>query len=198
MNKLRIKEGALDRTSQGDVFKEIDCIEYAIENDGIFEISKIRYPYVVVLTQDCDLKQNSRYNSESAMRPSNDDKRLLSVLVAPLYNAEHVYKGEHLSELDNNMNKIQSKTDKKNIENNDKPRYHYLDFPDTLSINPQIVDFKHYFSVNVNYLRSIRATNLVCSISELYRESLSQRFASYLSRIGLPDELPMPASASNG
>ena len=48
-------------------------------------------------------------------------------------------------------------------------------------------DFKHYFSVSVAYLEKLRPKHFVCRLSELYREDLSQRFAAYLARIGLPN-----------
>jgi hypothetical protein len=49
------------------------------------------------------------------------------------------------------------------------------------------VRMPHYFSVNISYLEQIRPTNFVCQISELFREDLSQRFAAFLARIGLPN-----------
>jgi hypothetical protein len=52
---------------------------------------------------------------------------------------------------------------------------------------PSVIDFKHYFSVPVEYLERIKPTNFVCAVCELYREDICQRFAAYLSRIGLPD-----------
>ena len=77
-----------DRIYQGDIFRDIEYIEYALEKNGAFEISKIVFPVVIVLTQDCDLKQdfNNRTNNND-----NHDKHLISVIVAPLYNIEHVY-----------------------------------------------------------------------------------------------------------
>jgi hypothetical protein len=49
-----------------------------------------------------------------------------------------------------------------------------------------LIDFKHYFSVNLRVLEMFRKTNYICTISPLFREKVSQRFVSYLSRIGLP------------
>jgi protein gp37 len=51
---------------------------------------------------------------------------------------------------------------------------------------PSVADFKHYFSVHVPYLERARRTNFVCRLSDLFREDVSQRFAAYLGRIGLP------------
>ena len=96
MNNIIIRKGA--RISQGDIYKDVEFIEYAIEKAGVIEISKIVFPFVVVLTQDCDLNQEYtvRWVKKEA---SNHDKKIISVIVAPLYNVEHVYNGEHLSEL---------------------------------------------------------------------------------------------------
>src|SRR5262249_27344924 len=70
---------------------------------------------------------------------------------------------------------------------NERPRYHYLEFPNDIQIVSSVIDFKHYFSVNVKYLKKIKKTNFVCCVSDLYREDISQRFTSFLARIGLPE-----------
>jgi hypothetical protein len=112
---------------------------------------------------------------------------LFSVLVAPLYNVEHVYKGEHLSDLSMQMQTInRNKTPGKSLRLNETARYHYLEFPEELQIVPSVIDFKHYFSVNVSYLKKVKTKRFVCKVAELYREDIAQRFASFLSRIGLP------------
>ncbi len=184
---VKIKKTKLTRVSQGDIYKDIDFVEYILEKDGIVEFSRITFPYVVVLTQDCELQQDYAYRKGQSDR-FLQNKMLLSVLVAPLYNAEHLFNGEHLSELDIQTTKIKKTgTEGKFILANTRPRYHYLDFPENVPIAKSVIDFKHYFSVNVEYLRKEKSKNFVCKISELYRESLSQRFANYLSRIGLPD-----------
>lgn len=53
MKNIRIRKRA--RIFQGDIYKDVEFIEYAIEKSGVIEISKIVFPFVVVLTQDCDL-----------------------------------------------------------------------------------------------------------------------------------------------
>lgn len=184
---IKIKNGALARISQGDIFRNIEMLEYAIEKDGNIEISKIEFPLVVVLSQDCDLEQDFK-NRWGRPRKSDQDKYLISVLVAPLYNAEHVFQGEHLEKLDLKMRNINSGSPsiKEKIIDNEIPRYHYLTFPSEVPIIPSIIDFKHYFSVNVENLKTLKKQFFVCKISELYRERVSQRFTNFLSRIGLP------------
>ena len=83
----------------------MEFIEYAIESKGNFEISKIVFPLVIVLTQDGDLEQDSKVR-KAGENAESKDKLLFSVSVAPLYNAEHVYLGQHLSELSMKMMEI--------------------------------------------------------------------------------------------
>jgi len=175
-----------ERVSQGDVYKDIELIESANEIDGNIVVSKIMFPLIVVLTQDCDLKFD--YDRRYETKDKNENKLLLSVIVAPIYNFEHFVLGEHLSEIKFRMEVFRKEaTPYKNIKNNQNPRYHYLEFEKgTNIIKTGVIDFKHYFTVNILYLESIRKTNFVCKIQPLFREDISQRFASFLSRIGLP------------
>jgi len=186
---IKIEKSSSERICQGDIFKDIEYIEYAIEKDGIFEISKILFPLVVVLTQDCDLQQDYSFRFSDPTKPTQD-KYLLSVLVVPLYNIEHFYDGEHLLDIGRVMEKSNRKptaTMNKKLKQNEIPRYHYLEFPDDSDIVTAVIDFKQYFSLDVSYLISIKDSNFVCKIQELYREDISHRFAYFLSRIGLPD-----------
>jgi hypothetical protein len=196
VTNVKVGRQRRSRVSQGDVFREVECIEYVAEKRGILEVSKIVFPLVVVLTQDCDLQWDAQYRGRGGPPAATQDKKLLSVLVAPLYNAEHVYLGQHLSELGMTMAQItKGRTPGQMLRQNEKPRYHYLDFPADVQIVPSVVDFKHYFSVSVTYLEKARAGNFVCRLSELYREDLSLRFAGYLARIGLPEVAPPRAGA---
>jgi len=66
------------------------------------------------------------------------------------------------------------------------PRYHYLSFPDSIGLPPSIIDFKHYFTIDPESVNEVIGKHFVCSVGELFREDVSQRFAAFLSRIGLP------------
>ncbi|AKB56925.1 hypothetical protein [Methanosarcina barkeri] len=205
---IKVEINIQSRVCQGDIYKNIEYIESIYENDeeeeGVIEISKIIFPYVIVLTQDCDLSQDFSFRDKSESKDeelctlaqdaksenkfkSDDDKIMLSVLVAPLYNVENVYLGVHLEKLNKKMQIInKNKTPGNNLRTNSNPRYHYLEFPNDVQLVPSVIDFKHYFSVDVNYLYKVKNTKFVCKVSELYREDISHRFASFLSRIGLP------------
>ena len=71
--------------------------------------------------------------------------------------------------------------------NNEIPRYHYIEFPTNVDIVNSFIDFKHYFTVNVEYIKQIKSAHYVCTISPVFRENICQRFSNYLSRIGLPE-----------
>lgn len=182
---IKAKRTRVTRICQGDILRNVEHVEYVSDMDGIIEVSKVIFPLVIVLTQDCDLEQDYRFRTTST---SSQDKWLMSVLVAPLYNAEHVYQGEHLSELNIKMAQVNKKaTEGKYLRNNDRPRYHYLEFANQIAIVPSVIDFKHYFSVNVTYIKTTKRSNFVCTVSDLFREDISLRFANFLSRIGLPE-----------
>ena len=184
MIKARIK--AEHRICQGDIVRDVDCIETVFEREGIIEISKITFPLVIVLTQDCDLKQDHSFRTT---KKDTQDKLLISVLAAPLYNAEHVFRGEHLSDLGiKSQQIIRKKSPGQFLMQNQNPRYHFITFSSDINIVPSVIDFKHYFSVHISYLENIKKNSFVCTVSELYREDISQRFASFLSRIGLPND----------
>lgn len=184
---IKTKIGKQSRIHQGDIIKDVDYIESVCEKSGNIEINKIRFPLVIILTQDCDLAQDYKFRYGNG-KNNNHDKFMVSVLVAPIYNADHLFEGKHLELLNQSMQAIsKNRTPGKFIKNNENPRYHYLEFSDAIPIVPSIIDFKHYFSVNVDYLKQKKKKDFVCKVSELYRELITQRFSNFLARIGLPD-----------
>lgn len=180
-----------NRIKQGDIFCKVPYFEsYIVNNSGDFEINIKEFPLSLVITQDCDLEQNLKNRNSIQTKPDNDnilsyDKFLVSVIVLPLYNAQHLFEGTHLSELKIKTENFNSDR-RKIIKQNNNSRYHYIELPKDNLLPALIIDFKHMFSINLNWLESNKA-NRVCSIDELYREYISQRFSNFLSRIGLPD-----------
>lgn len=182
--RVRIQNKAM--VSQGDIFRDIEMVEWIRDDEKEVIVSRIVFPLVIVLTQDCDLSQDYRVRW-SHKKTHDEDKKIFSVLVSPLYNAEQVYAGTHLEDLGQRMQIIsKTKTPGKTLRNNETPRYHYLEFPEDIPIVESVIDFKHYFSINIETLKRLKRSAFVCKLGELYREDVSQRFASYLSRIGLP------------
>ncbi len=194
---VQIETQLAARICQGDLIRNVAFIEDILEDGENIEVQRILFPLVVVLTQDCDLEQDDPTRKRKEGQSANQHAMILSVLVAPAYNAAHFELGDHLSELKLTMRsfptaKGRQSTDQRNLRQNKNPRYHYLEFSPESNIADSVIDFKHYFSVNVPYLKRIKqGANFVGKLGTLYREDVSQRFASFLARIGLPNQSPV-------
>lgn len=181
---------------QGEIIKNVDYIEYATQKDGFLEVSKINFPLIIILTQDCDAIQYSN-NIELNIdhEKYNNNQYLLSIIVAPIYNFEDVRLGKYLENLE--IIKDGIITDKKmkctgvsskELRQNNLDRYHYIKIKIGDSFSEYVIDFKHYFTVNADYIieHKIDRNNYLFTIDSIFKESINQRFANYLSRIGLP------------
>jgi hypothetical protein len=184
---IEVKQEIDCRIRQGDIYRDVEFIKEVNINSGEIYIRKVNFPLVIVLTQDCDLEQDYTYRFSTPPKETQD-KWLFSVLVAPIYNAAHVFSGEHLLKLGITMQQIRQSDVRNSIKNNQVGRYHYLKFDDSIPIVESIIDFKHYFSIDISHLQKEMNSKFVCSVSPLYRESISLRFANFLSRIGLPNQ----------
>ncbi|HEX2896844.1 MAG TPA: hypothetical protein VHP63_02200 [candidate division Zixibacteria bacterium] len=175
------------RIRQGDIFSDVEYF-VDINDDGVeARIRTIKFPLSVVLTQDCDLLWDNLRRVEK--KGLTDNAILISILLAPLYNFEYFKSGVHLEKLNLTADNNWRKTRLEDLIKNKNPRYHYLDTSDEdVSIVSSVVDFKHYFSVRQDYLEANYKNAFRGSLNQLFREDLSQRFTSFLSRIALPTE----------
>lgn len=167
------------RIAQGDLFEDLELIEKIETTGSILTIEKISFPYTICLNQECDLLND--YNNSK-----NKDSGLIHLAFAPAFNFDQFLQGVHWGKLFE-QNNPQKRTDTiiKKIMDNEIPRYHYLLF-DGNDLPELIVDFKHFFSINRKDVYQ-QIGKRVCSINDLYRETINQRFSNYISRIGLPD-----------
>ncbi len=169
---------------QGAIFSDIKS--YLVEQQGNQVIvHEIFYSRVVVLSQACDLRWNYSVRNEGK---SNHDKLLFTALVAPMFDLEKAKEGEHLSGLRMKMERITSKK-REFVKVHDVARYYQFNKDEFLDgaiigFDKSIVDFKHFFTVPISQFTSER---YLTSLLEYHRERLSHRFASYLSRIGIPE-----------
>lgn len=197
-----------DRICQGDILKDVKYIERFNEVGKNYDVSIIEFPLVVILSQDCDLNEDFLFRYDIPKKYPDNDKLMFSFLAAPLYTAQQVLIGDHLSflrspnappelldeeakmkmqDLRKNSKSKEPKSIYNNMINNEIPRYHFIRFPEKLGISESFIDFKHYFTLNINYLIEQKRDNFICRIDMPYRELISQRFSNYLSRIGLPE-----------
>lgn len=191
---INVDQVLSDRISQGDIYRDIDYIQkIEVDKNGEVSIHKINFPLVIVLTQDCDLKQNSIYDRSTDKLPTSDDKKLLSIIVAPLYNEDLFLLGQHLLDIEwkmqviNKTSKGKNTTQYNSLIQNELSRYHHLAFNPDISIVDSVIDFKHYFTIDAENLFLNRKEKFICKVDILFRERITQRFSNFLSRIGLPN-----------
>ena len=175
---------------QGDFLKDVKYLENFREENGNIEVSLINFPLVTILTQECDATQDYNNRTRNFNNPNElNHQYLLSVIAAPVYNLEDIREGTHLENLNLRYNHISS-NELKRIKQNRESRYHYM----KIEILPSkyieyVIDFKHYFTINVEQAIKYKSNKdkFQFTLDKLFKESVSQRFANYLSRIGLPE-----------
>ncbi len=200
-----VRETPLIRPWQGDIYKNIRIINDIIleyDSEGYLEKASIDdavYNYAVILTQECELEQdysNRKDNSEyryyrrAKQIEVKHDKYIPMILLAPAYLAETLKDGDHLiDEFELKMAKYGGK-DWAKIVTNENKRYHYLKTNANLNVPNLIIDFKHYFTISRDvFFDKYLNNSYLASITILYREELSRRFSSFISRIGIPDNV---------
>lgn len=190
----------LKRICQGDILRDFEYPAWNLPKGTEGELNELSIPYLVVISQDCDLESDRRNHDDlfrdlgdgcappetEKTEKENHDKFLHSILVCPAYLAKSVKKGNHLKGFGLTMQKIDSNTQWNCIKNNQNPRYHFLRKDIELQVPELVIDFKHYYTVPRDILYEAIENHYLATVNELFREFLSQRFAFYLSRIGLP------------
>lgn len=186
-----------ERICQGDIFRDLKYPERYLPQDHELDVEELYIPYLVVLTQDCDLLSDFRNRNnilkidcdtgEDCSTEKNHDKILQSILVCPAYPAKLLKKGKHLEGLRFQMQNFNKKSTMWNfVITNQNPRYHFLEGEIDLQMPEVVIDFKHYYTIPREILYEKLEKDYLQSLNELFREELSHRFAHYLSRVGVP------------
>ncbi|GAB1402574.1 hypothetical protein MASR1M68_14850 [Elusimicrobiota bacterium] len=177
------KQDNPNRLCQGDIIKNFSFSQ-SIKKDSLIEIKTITFPYIVILSQDCDLMQFFDNNNKKADGIFN--QYLQNVLFAPAFLRADIEKGEHLL-LFNIKQTVKTKKEIAKIIDLKEERYHYLQENMNLLLPELFIDFKIYYSMEPHRIFEIYSNNYIATINELFRERLTQRYANYISRIGTPD-----------
>jgi len=168
------------RICQGDILRDFTFNDV----DSETRVREIKLPYIIILSQDCDLE---RAMSQLSAESSRLNQYLPNIMFVPAFTDEELKNGEHL----NGLYKVTQEkipTDRmKLIKQNNNERYHFLSSDGELQIPDLIIDFKLYFTLDYKNVHSKYAATYLATASELFRERLSQRFVNYLGRIGLPE-----------
>jgi len=168
MNNWYESVGVESSLNQGDfilncpVIIPPDDIEN-IQNNG----ADIAEYDVVIMTQSCDLE--------------NDKVKL--VLVCPFH------RFDNFCQHNPNFNDYKLK---EAVRIGNLPGYHLLNScPDLKHEEYLIVDFKTVFSVNLSFLNNLKLKQSPrIRLQSPYREHLSQAFARFFMRVGLPTSIP--------
>ncbi|OQX79444.1 MAG: hypothetical protein B6D61_03510 [Bacteroidetes bacterium 4484_249] len=143
-----------------------------IDQEDSIEISIETFD-VIVISQSCDIEQNN----------------LDVILVCSYYTFDHLC--EKL-----NYNSISKKKGLFNdIKNGRRLSFHMLNKSEEIGINEHlIIDFRNIFGINTDTLRNqiITNTHPRIRLAPPYREHLSQAFAKFFMRVGLPMDIQNP------
>ena len=164
-----------DEITQGDLIP--DCLlplptagfyeDLLVDNTEPAEEIEIQKADVVVMSQACDIE--------------ND--KIDSIIVCPFWDVAYfTQQNQNYAE----KGRIES------VRQGKEPPYHVIDRYESadITINYQIVDFHHIYSVPKEYLQQLASRKTVrLRLNPPYREHLSQAFARYFMRVGLPSDI---------
>ena len=174
------------RIHQGDLLQNVKISTTVPIKDSdrkICEVIEFNFPYMVVISQDCDLKQYfvAKQNSTQVF-----NQYLSNLLLVPCFLKEDFKEGNNLSFLELKQERHSSDQMKRILQGRE-PRYHYLAAEQTLKIPELFIDFKICYTIHPDVLFATYPTSYVATVNALFREHLTQRYSNYISRIGLPD-----------
>lgn len=171
-----------ERICQGDIVRDITLVLGATNR----QVEEYAFPYAIVVSQDCDLEQfqNSLTFDEAK---ETFGQYMPFVLLVPAFPAEDLREGHHLKGVFGLLHERINSRDWNRIKQNREARYHFINGMPKMQVQDLACDFKHYFTMPSESLMSQFPNAYLATINELFREEFSQRFAAYLSRIGLPE-----------
>jgi len=156
-----------DDLEQGDVIENCNVImpnekSYeAILNDDILDVPVEKIDGIV-LSQSCDI--------------SND--KIDSIILCPILPLRQI-------------KKFEDKREREILRRGNSPAYHLLNKfgTKTLEEDYYVVDFHHIYSVPKKFIETLVKSQTRKRLLPPYREHLSQSFARYFMRVGLPSSI---------
>lgn len=172
------------RLSHGEILT--DLVELVAHRDGDeFAVEEVSHPFVVVLTQDCDLEQDAKARADSSADASKRAKAMLScvlLVVASKFDTATDFGGSDI---------------KRRAKSNKDERYHFMSaVPAELDQSGEglpalVLDFKRYFTCPLAELLKtidVGSTKKRSRLASPYSEHLSNRFGYFLQRVALPKD----------
>ena len=156
-----------DDLMQGDFIRDCPVVVPPSEISEDVEVRIINYD-VVIMSQSCDLVQ----------------RKLDLVLVCPIW---------PLSEFEKRSGFFKSKRGKEALRRGNVPGYHLLNKCELDGFKTEylVVDFRSVYSVPFDFLVELaKKREKRIRLLPPYREHLSQAFARFFMRVGLPVDIP--------
>jgi hypothetical protein len=180
-----VASGVEDPLRQGEILSDLVQVHLKLDSlrgEGTPEHALKVHPLTVVLSQDCDLEQDFKARAATVAA----DKTIPNILFCEVITAERLRDSGGVNS-----------TIWARIRTNKDERYQFLQkveaADDALGQGlPELgIDFKRYFTVpadEVYWRVQIGEAKRRCVLVSPYLEHLSSRFASYLSRVALPQD----------
>lgn len=164
-----------DSLEQGDLFIAYPIFQPEIDSDAIAEIGAGARPDipldsftadVIVLSQSCDLEHD----------------KVETVILCPVWSLQDFE--THLG-----TGKEQTKN-KEAIRKGNRPQWHMLNSDERIERDISIVEFTRIYTTPKQVLAAVaRSQDRRIRLLQPYREHLSQAFARYFMRVGLPSDI---------
>jgi len=180
-----------DVLCQGDIFKNVKYNYIYDENNDEVQVIEYEFPLAVIISQACDVVHMSSIVNSKEGKPT---KFMPSILMCPIYDKESAKSGNNIEQAFNilNYNEVKeslfNSNEYKIIKNDWHYRFHYLElyYNNNKVLENTVIDYKHYFTVPASYLINNRQ-NRVYRLEELFAEQVTLKFATFLSRVAIPD-----------
>jgi len=156
---------------QGDLIKDCPIIipTSTVETGNI--PAEVKNFDIVILSQSCDL----------------ENRKVELVLVSPIWSVSDVEKDSQFKS-PKEFGKFVEK-----VMRGEQPNFHLLSKCSIKSceLEGQLVDFRNVYAVHIKTLESLASTNNRIRLLPPYREHLSQSFARFFMRVGLPTKVEL-------
>lgn len=135
---------------------------------GVKVNAEVKEYDVVIMSQSCDIAAN----------------KIDIVLVCPVWTLEQLAKQN---------NYFNNATGKENLRRGNNPGYHLLNKCELIGFESdyKVVDYRSIFGIDIEQIKMISKTKKTrLRLLPPYREHLSQAFARFFMRVGLPVDIP--------
>lgn len=177
-----VKDNTL-RIEQGDLLKDVPISQIISENKDTIETIDIVFHHMLVISQDCDLEQ---FFGAQERDKIHMNQYLHNVILLPCFYRDEIERGTCSDFVGIEQDALSKKQIDK-IKKDEILRYQYIRDNNPLAIPELFIDFKAYYTLSPNYLYGMYKNRYMATINALFRERITQRYANYISRIGLPN-----------